>query len=345
MTTDNRILLAGATASPYTRKMVALLRYRHLPYRILWGEPSVTEAMGLPAPKVRLHPTFFLPDAAGSLEAIVDSTPIIRRLESDFPGRSVIPANPVLAFLNYLLEDFGDEWCTKYMFHYRWAYEADIERAGTLLPLLADPGLDQATHAAAKEAFSARQVGRLGVVGSNEVTRPVIEGSYVRFLRLMDDHLQNHGFLLGERPASADFAVFGQLTQLVGFDPTPMSLADEYGPRTVAWTSRVEDLSGLEPGDADWCDPQEIPDSLLALLGEVGRVYVPALLANAAALQAGEAHWETEIDGRPWRQQTFPYQGKCLAWINEEFQALDAVSREAVLSILAGTGCELLIQR
>ena len=34
--------------------------------------------------------------------------------------RSVIPTDSALAFINYLLEDFGDEWCTKYMFHYRW---------------------------------------------------------------------------------------------------------------------------------------------------------------------------------------------------------------------------------
>ncbi|HBP14871.1 MAG TPA: glutathione S-transferase, partial [Gammaproteobacteria bacterium] len=56
----------------------------------------------------------------GELEAVVDSTPIIRRLESEIPGRSVIPEDPVIRFLDYLLEDYGDEWLTKAMFHYRW---------------------------------------------------------------------------------------------------------------------------------------------------------------------------------------------------------------------------------
>jgi hypothetical protein len=77
---------------------------------------------------------------------------------------------------------------------------------------------------------------------------------------------------------------------------------------------------------------------LKALLAEMGRVYAPLLIANARALMAGEKMVETEIDGRPWVQNAFPYQAKCLGWLREEYAALGASDRALVDKALAGTG-------
>jgi glutathione S-transferase len=340
MTIPSPLTMLGMPGSPYSRKMRAVLRYRHIPYRfVLQGAPELDS---LPKPKVPLLPTFFLPGEDGATVAVTDSTPLIRRFEAEFAGRSVLPPDPVVAFLDLLLEDYADEWLTKPMFHYRWAYQADIDKAAAILPLWSRTDVPDAAVAPFGKAIAERQISRLGVVGSNETTAPVIEGSYERFLDLFDAHLQTQPYLLGRRPAACDFGVYGQLTQLALFDPTPAAIAAREAPRVYAWVERLEDLSGLEPGKADWISRDEVSETLRALLGEVGRVYAPFLLGNAAAIEAGAEQVETTIDGRPWVQKPFPYQAKCLRWLREAYAGLAADDHAAVDALLEGTGCELL---
>jgi glutathione S-transferase len=338
-TTTDRVLLNGVPGSPYTRKMLALLRYRRIPYSVI---QLSHEAPNLPRPKVSLLPTFYFPDASGELAATTDSTPILRRLEREHAGREARPADPALALIDALLEDFGDEWLTKAMFHYRWAYADDVAKASAVLPAYTRARLPDAELKAAGKVFADRQIPRLRYVGSNATTGPVIEASYVRFLDLLEDHLRRHRFLLGARPAAADFANYGQLTQLVHFDPTSMVLTHARAQRVAAWVLLMEDLSGEEPKAGDWFDMDALPATLTAILGEAGRTYAPLLLANAAAVQAGASEVATEIDGKPWVMQPFAYQAKCLAWLREEYAALNDKDRARVDAALAGTGCEVL---
>ncbi len=337
---DDRIALMGAPGSPYTRKMLAVLRYRRIPYRFLIsGGP---QAAAMPEARVRLLPTFFLPGPSGALEAVTDSTPIIRRLERDFSGRSLVPDDPGVAFLDELIEDYADEWLTKAMFHYRWTYRDDIDKASVILPAWRNHAIPDEALAQVSKTIGERQIGRLGVVGSNAVTGPVIEASYRRFLEAFEAHLSRHAFLLGARPGAGDFAVFGQLTQLAQFDPTPMALTTKIAPRVSAWVGLMEDESGLAPAAGDWIRLDSVPATLLAVLREIGRVYPPVMLANAAALAAGSASVETEVDGRPWTQTPFPYQAKCLKWLRDAHAALPPSSRNEVDVLLAATGCTAL---
>jgi hypothetical protein len=188
-----------------------------------------------------------------------------------------------------------------------------------------------------------RQISRLYVVGSNDTTAPVIDASYRRFLTAMENHLANQKYMLGNRPAAGDFGLYGQLSQLVGFDPTPRAIAHEVSPRTVAWVDLMRDQSGLEPTEQDWLSLEDQAMSLRGLLEEIGRMYAPAQLANVRAVQAGEKSWESQIDGAPWAQQTFPYQAKCLRWTNERYRALNGADRASVDALLKGTGIETML--
>ena len=338
--TAARLMIQGAPGSPYTRKMIALLRYRHIPYRFIVGAQDAD--VGLPRPKVALLPTFYFPGEDGELEAVVDSTPIIRRLEDHYPGRSVIPEDPGLAFLDLLIEDYGDEWLTKAMFHYRWYYQPDIEQAGSILPRWRNLTATEADIAPMSKFIAERQISRLYVVGSNDTTAPVIEASYRRFLDLFRAHMVNGPYVLGSRPSACDFALYGQLTQLAQFDPTPMAETLARAPQVYAWVSVVDDLSGIDLDRSHWFDRGELPETLRPLLEEIGRVYVPALLANAAALESGAAEVKTRIDGRPWTQVPFPYQARCLQWLRQAYARLDGDDRAFVDAQLTGTGCDRL---
>ena len=341
MTKTIRLELTGAAGSPYTRKMLGVLRYRHIPYSVFWGNGNIPE--GYPEPKVRLLPTFFFPDGEdGALVPVTDSTPIIRRLETEHKGRSVIPQDPVLKFLNELIEDYADEWLTKAMFHFRWAHEADWKNAG---PMLVYWGMTTAPKDTADEFaanFTKRQIDRLYVVGSNEITAETIESSYERLVGILDTLLQKRGFVLGARPSSADFALYGQMTQLAVVEPTSSAITSKTSQRVRAWVDIMEDLSGLSPSEEDWFSADEARAALAPLLAEIGRTYTPAMLANAKAVMAGEDSFETEIDGRAWTQPTFKYQAKCLGWLREGHSALSDNERGAVDAMLAGSGCEAL---
>ncbi|MBJ19532.1 MAG: glutathione S-transferase [bacterium] len=333
--------LVGAAGSPYSRKLRAVLRYRRAPY--VWIQQGSPESASLPKPKVQLLPQLIMKGVDGQRVARTDTTPLIRELEELVSNeRSVIPNDPALALLDALIEDYADEWLTKAMFHYRWAFEADIAKAAAILPRGSASQKSDEFLAQAGKAFSKRQIDRLWVVGSNETTAPIIEESYLRFLERFEDHLRSHRFVLGERPGSCDFGLYGQLTQLALFDPTAMQTTLRAAPRVYAWTELVEDLSGLEPQADQWITREAIPETLRVLLIEIGRVYPPFLLGNAAALEAGKDRVECVIDGRTWSQKPFPYQGKCLQWLRRDYAALEEADRLFVDQTLQGTGLENL---
>jgi glutathione S-transferase len=332
--------LVGGFGSPYSRKMRAVLRFRRIPFT--WIMRDSADDVGIPKVPVALIPVLVFPgeDGRGD-EAMIDSTFQIKRLENMFADRSIVPPDPALAFLDALLEDYADEWLTKPMFHYRWKYAADIHKASHVLALDRNPLMSREALAKTSSYIAGRQIERLRVVGSNDVTTPVIEASYRRALALLDAHLVGgHRFLIGARPGASDFGFFGQLTQLAHFDPTPAAIAAAEHPRIVSWVSHLDDLSSLEVDDGGWLPREDAIEVLRPFLIEVGRVYAPFLIANARALASRATEVRCEIDGLPWAQQPFPYQGKCLKWLREAREALSTDDRKFIDSALESTGAE-----
>ena len=194
-----------------------------------------------------------------------------------------------------------------------------------------------------KEVFSKRQIDRLWVVGSNDDTAEFIDRSYKKVLSIFETLFKKQPFLLGNYPSSCDFAVFGQFTQLVGFDPTPRKIAHEISPRTVAWVNTLDDRGGLDYQEEN-LTLDNLSDSIHELFKELSTSYVPTMIENHRAIENGEKEWSVDLAGYPWKQKSFPYQAKCLDWIREEFKDLDQVNQEKVSNFLTANNCQSLVE-
>ncbi|MBU3916000.1 glutathione S-transferase C-terminal domain-containing protein [bacterium] len=330
--------LVGDIGSPYSLKIRAIMRYRRLPFVWLQMNQQLMNETAHIKPPVR--PKVQNPEDGSWL---VDSTPMIYELEKRHPGqRSIIPDDPGLAFLSYLIEDMADEWMTKMMYHFRWWREADQRFCSYWLACSHTEFAEEETVQAVAKMVKERQVSRLGLVGSTDVTKPIIEESFLEVLDILENHLREQRFLFGSRPGMADFGIFGQFSQL-NRDPTSMGIMREKSPRFSTWIDQLDDAGGLEEGE--WIKPdQPLPKAVLQLLKMAGEIYLPFLKANAEALNKGEETFSLELMGKIYQQGTFKYQLKCLRWLREAYIKLQGAPKERVDAVLDKTGCLVFFQ-
>jgi glutathione S-transferase len=327
---EQRYRLIGSTASPYALKLRALLRYR----RIAFDWVIMTRELRRQTAQLRpnLIPVLQYPD--GTFRG--DTTTLAYDLEARHRARSVIPQDRAVAFVCDLLEDLADEWAVKPLFLYRWwdpEDQAYVSRwaAEEWSVSDAEPG-----SAAEIEQFRQRQISRMTILGATAENMPLLEESYRRILAAFEPHVGMKKYLFGSRPSLADFAWFGQLSEMAT-DPTPMRIMRELAPFTDHWVRRLDDASGVEGA---WYPRQQALSGMAeALLGIAGELYLPFLVANAAAFARGVQRLEINVWGLPYALSPFKYQVKCLETIRGKFAALDAGHRAALQPVLERTGC------
>jgi glutathione S-transferase len=262
-----RYRVYGMSQSYFTRKLTGYLDYKAIPYllrRFVGANPAAREA-GWPG----AMPLVMTPDG----EFMWDTTSMIHHLESRFPEPRVFPVNPVLRFIDYVLEDALDEWFYRPAVGSRWFYEENHRVGGWELARDATHEVkmsgDQA-YAAVKQYVTAT-CEPFGVTDTNidswigEILRP--------WFRVTGVHLNSHPYFLGARPSLADFAFFGGNAAHFVNDPLCRRWVDEDAPAIVAHTHRI-----MEPEDqkfGGWMAPSEIPETLIAILAELGRFYLP----------------------------------------------------------------------
>lgn len=284
--------LFGGALSPYTRKVALYLRYKGLEHVVIERTPETVGEFSRLA-KLPLLP--LLVDARGA--ALQDSTPMIEVLEERHPEPGISPADPSLKFLSLLIEDFADEWVNKALYHYRWSFEPDARGAAQAIADAVMGDAEQEQKDAAIEQICARMAERRSLVGVSDAVAPVIEGSLRRTLAALEAVLAERPFLLGGRPACADFALAAELEQLQQ-GPTAGALLRTAAPRTCAWIARLAETDAA----GEFLPFEAAAAGLEPLLQEIATVYLPWLQADAQAHGARRERFEVELAGEMFAQ-------------------------------------------
>ena len=329
--TDGRYRLIGSTASPYALKLRAVMRHRRLPFDWVIMTKELRAATAHLKPM--LIPVLQYPDGTYRNE----TTTIVHDLERRHPGvRSVIPEDPAVAYVCDLLEDLADEWAVKPLFLFRWWDPEDQAYVSRWAAEEWSVSNSPAGSDAEIAEMRARQISRMPILGATAHNKPLLEESYLRMLDAFEPHVGMTKYLFGSRPSIADFAWYGQLSEMAT-DPTPMRIMRDRAPRTDNWARRTDDTSGVE--GVWWERDQALSGAAEALLKIAGDLYLPFLVANADAYAKGLDKLEMEVWGLPYALTPFKYQVKCLDGLRARYSGLDAGTKRALAPVLEKTGC------
>jgi glutathione S-transferase len=328
-----QLRLIGLEMSPYSLKVRSYLRYKKIPFE--WIERSRNnEKLFQRHARVQLIPLVLF----GDDDAMQDSTPILERLEAEHPEPSIHPPTPAARFVSVLLEEYGDEWCNKLMFQYRWGPKRDARSAawrisGGMFPTF--PG--QLLRPLLVPFMIRRMVPRMAFAGANETNAPHLERSWFRTVGLLEAHLADRAYLFGGRPAFGDFGIWGNLNQAYS-DPTCGEHLRASAPAVVRWIRRM----GTPAVEGDFEPLEALLPTLGPLLQEqVAGRFLPWSIANARAFAAGERQTRLEFDGARYEQRTFKYHAWSLGQLLEKYGPV--ADDPTLADALAKTGCAALL--
>jgi glutathione S-transferase len=325
MATKYRIF--GSELSPYSVKIRSYLRYKNIPYEwVVKGSWNMEEFSKLA--KLPLIPLVVTPSDA----VLQDSTPIIEHIESQYPSPSIHPKDESLKFISALIEEYGDEWGNKLMFHFRWWHSDDRNACARVLAYSRVVGDDEEEIEKVTASIAERMVTRRHFTGSSKDNAPLIKRYLNELLSLLEHHLSSHRYLLGERPAFADFGLAPQIYELAS-DPTGGGIIKNRAPHTLAWSQRM-----LEPkNEGDFLKWEDLEPTLGPILYNVGNFFLPWSSANTNAIKQNKDLFSVDLDSEKYTQNPQKYHAKSLASLKERFQAVR--DRKQVERILENYSC------
>ena len=240
----------------------------------------------MPALGYSTMPVLDLPDGT----FISDTTAIIRYLEEQHPEPPMLPSDPIMRALAWLIFNYGTEGLFLNAQHYRWSFSesadfaaADIGRA------IAGPTNIEVIKMMG-ESFQAMKLEKFPTeLGITAETIQAIEKSNQLLFEKLDAHFRHYPYILGGRPSIADAAMMETLHAHLGRDIYPANIMKKTAPALYRWTETMN-----RPGIVDaelsqvpqeYLDPDNLPDTFLDFLKLVSDDFGPQLEASVNAYE------------------------------------------------------------
>ena len=316
--------LIGGELSLFTRKLEAALIFYGADFEFV-SKRAVDAAMVETRAGTHQVPVLQTPENW----MLSDTTPMIAMLDSRFPGRAMFPEGEQGALV-HILEEHLDEWIARVMVHYRWHY-ADSTAFASMKIAEGDP--DAAAQIANWGPRACRATGT-----DSEQQQQAAEDEYVRILEAAEAQLQRTAFLLGDRPTAVDCMVLGGLRAHTYMDPDPKKVVANF-PTVVDWTERRADQwagDGGREGDGELAPLSDITPFAQHVLSEIADTYVPFVLANRDAQEAGAKAFHADIYGEKVSYLTRPYPETSRQMVAKRIASLD--TREQIDKLLKEYG-------
>ncbi len=324
----------GTPLSYFSAKIRPLLRYKRIAYIEI--DPDISAYMSTIIPRTGVA---FIPVVTTDRDETLQDTPrIIERIEELVPSPAVIPTDAVVRTVSEIIQDFSDEALILPAMHFRWNFPEQREWITR----------DWTRHmGSAAVKMTERMSGSLPFLGITDKTRGAIDGWYDQLLNLMDSHLAEQRFIMGNRISLADLALIGPFYPHLGRDPVPAARMRERAPRVSSWVGDVNDAATPESEEFD----PIIADTLTPLLEEIAAVFLPMQDAGHVVVAETLADMEddeavervlgmvdTPILGKSERRMVNVYSSWRRERTARRYRGLDDADRKRVDAVLEPVG-------
>jgi glutathione S-transferase len=285
--------LYAITHSLYSGRARAYLIKQGIPFQELSTGHESFKAEVLPKAKLATIPTLVTP--AG--EVIRDGAAIIEHFEAA-NGRPCRPAGPRQQIISALFDVIGTDGLLRPAMHYRWNFQ-DENLAFVRYHFLHSQR-DTPTRVDKTENMMGRMQSVARIWGVSEDTASLVEELYLEYLDTLSAHFENYPYLLGWRPCIGDFGLIAPMYAHLGRDPYPARIMQQRAVRVYRWVERMNRFDQDAPeyfnAGSDFLADDEVPESLLEVLGVIAEDFVPETRSAAASINQ-------------WLQENHPQDG------------------------------------